>query len=126
MRLFRYIVISVALLSILLVAGCGGSKSSSASGDQVTVSMKDMAFGPKELKIKAGTTVVWVNDDMVAHAVTQGTHTNKNAKGLFQSKADLPKGDKFSYKFEKAGTFDVYCPTAGHPEAGMTMKVIVQ
>lgn len=122
MGIWRKVLLIAALVSALALAGCGsGSGSGSAAGGEAKVSMNQMAFTPKELKVKAGTTVVWVNDDVTGHAVQHVA-----SKPLFQTTADLQKGESFKYTFAKSGTYDIVCSTPGHKDAGMTMKVIVE
>jgi plastocyanin len=38
-----------------------------------TVEIKDMKFVPEDITVKKGDTIVWVNDDMVTHDVTEET-----------------------------------------------------
>jgi plastocyanin/uncharacterized membrane protein YozB (DUF420 family) len=72
-----------------------------SQGQAVQVSLKDFAFVPKILKVKAGTTVTFVNQDPVKHTVTSDT-------GLFDS-GDILPGKSFSYTFNQAGTFPYFC-----------------
>lgn len=77
-----------------------------------TVSIESFAFKPVVLTVPAGTTVVWTNNDSVAHNI-KSTDFNSNS---------LLKGETFSFKFDKAGTYDYSCGI--HPT--MTGKIIVQ
>lgn len=120
MRLFAYVSIVLVLGVSLIVAGCGGG-AAAPTGEEVKVSMKDMAFKPKELTIKAGTKVTWVNDDVVDHSAV---HTGAS-KALFSS-GDFGAGKSFSHLFDKSGTYQVTCTTPGHADAGMKMTVVVQ
>jgi plastocyanin len=74
---------------------------SPSGGQAVVVNMKDFAFDPKLLKVKAGTTVIFVNQDPEKHTVTSDT-------GLFDS-GDILPGKSFSYTFLQAGTFPYFC-----------------
>ncbi|MAE43247.1 hypothetical protein CMO93_05725, partial [Candidatus Woesearchaeota archaeon] len=65
------------------------------------VSFKDMMFTPSVLEIEKGTTVTWVNDDMMAHTVT-------SKDGLFDS-GILQPGQEFSFTFDTAGDFFYQC-----------------
>lgn len=89
------------------------------SGPAVT--MTDIAFAPKELKVKAGTTVVWKNTSQTPHTVTSDT-------GLFdsgQAATDwLLPGKEFSFKFDKPGTYTYNC--FPHKAAGMTGTIVVE
>lgn len=115
----------------LFAAGCGGSDSEDrgtlpaapaqtqgdapSSADATTVTMKDIAFEPKDITVKKGTTVRWVNEDSVEHNVV--------AEEGATFKSDL---------FEKGGTFETKLNTTGkisyvctiHP--GMTGTLTVE
>jgi Icc protein len=78
------------------------------------VFIDNFSFSPASLTVPVGTKVTWTNKDDVPHTVVS------NDK-VFSSKA-LDTDDKFSFTFDKAGTFDYYCSI--HPR--MTAKVIVQ
>jgi plastocyanin len=111
-------------VAVLVVAGILGAtapltvRSCFAGTQQKTeapeVRIDNFSFGPTELTISAGTTVTWVNRDDIPHTVVS---TDK----LFKSKV-LDTDDKFSFKFDKPGSYPYYCSI--HPK--MTAKVIVQ
>jgi plastocyanin len=82
-------------------------------GGQI-VAIDHSAFSVKELKVKAGSKVTWVNNDTQIHTVTE-------LQGLFDSRNIAP-GEQWSYTFTKAGTYTYYCST--HPS--MVAKVIVE
>jgi plastocyanin len=125
----RPLIVLIAVAA-LLAAGCGSSSkkssspgtttsapaqtssSASASGGTVEVKMQNIAFSPKGLTVKAGTTVKWTNDDSVAHNVSGGP---------LHSPTFNP-GGSYQFTFKKAGTFNYVCTI--HP--GMTGTVIVQ
>src|ERR1700720_3537121 len=65
------------------------------------VNIDNFAFTPKELTVKAGTTIVFHNRDDIPHSVV-------GSKGEFHSKA-LDTDDSFSFTFTKAGTYDYSC-----------------
>jgi len=90
-----------------------GSFAASQKTEAPEVKIDNFSFGPTELAISAGTTVTWINRDDIPHTVVS---TDK----LFKSKV-LDTDDKFSFKFEKAGTYPYFCSV--HPK--MTGKVIV-
>ena len=77
------------------------------------VTIDNFAFTPKELTVKAGTTIVFRNRDDIPHSVV-GT------KGEFHSKA-LDTDDSFSFTFTKAGTYDYTCGL--HPK--MQGRIVV-
>ena len=74
----------------------------------------NFSFSPQTITIKPGTTVIWTNRDDIPHTVVSDDR-------VFKSKV-LDTDDKFSFTFDKAGSFPYFCSI--HPK--MTGKVIVQ
>jgi amicyanin len=97
------------LLAVLLVV----TFTAEAQAKTYTVSMKNMAFEPKELTISAGDTVTWTNNDPMLHDV--------DIDNLGKS-PEMSKGQTYSKTFDKPGTYDYDCDI--HP--GMTGKIIVK
>ncbi len=58
-------------------------------------------YSPGTLTVAAGTTITWVNQDVVIHTVTSDD-------GLFDSGSMRP-GDRFSFTFTAPGTFTYAC-----------------
>ena len=87
-------------------SGMSGMESSSPK--TVNVAIKNYAYDPAQLTVNVGDTVVWTNEDSAPHTVTVSDGPEK-----FNS-PNLNKGDSFSYKFTKAGTYNYYC--AVHPD----------
>jgi plastocyanin len=106
-------------------AATGVTTGTAVAADAVRVSMRQLAYVPKTLEIAAGTTVTWTNDDTFPHAVAHGTPDTPAGERLFAS-GDFPAGSSFSYTFATPGTYDVFCSTVGHYQAGMTMTVVVK
>jgi plastocyanin len=78
------------------------------------VVIAQMAFSPGTLRVKAGTEVVWRNDDASVHTVTAGD-------GSFGS-SPLEKGAVFKKVFTKPGTYSYSCEM--HPF--MTATIVVE
>jgi plastocyanin len=98
-------------------AGFGVSAASAqgaAKSQEVVVKIDNFSYMPHDITVAAGTTVIWVNNDDIPHTVVSTTDA-------FKSKA-LDTDDKFSFKFDKPGTYEYFCSI--HPK--MTAKVIVQ
>ena len=100
-------------------ATSGGNADSEIPGtndlsNEQGVLISNFSFQPKEIRIKAGTKVVWTNDDSVQHTVT-------GAGGIFDSQR-LAKGQKYEFIFNDKGTFSYYCI----PHPSMTGKIIVE
>ena len=62
---------------------------------------------PLNLEVVVGTTVVWVNDDTVPHAVQSQDHEG-NIIGLFNS-APLKTGERFAHTFDNEGVYNYFC-----------------
>ena len=78
----------------------------------VKVSMRDMRFSPKTLRVKKGTVVEWKNDDIVPHTATSGS---------FDS-GSLGPGKSWRHTFTEAGQSQYTCTF--HPM--MTGIIIVK
>ena len=83
--------------------------------DATVVSIKNFSFNPGTLVVKTGTTIVWTNNDSMAHTVTS------DAGGAFDS-GNLAPGQSFSHTFSDVGSFAYHC--AIHPN--MKAEIIVQ
>ncbi len=82
----------------------------------VTVDMQNFLFQPKELKVKKGTTVVFVNKDNAKHTATADDES-------WESK-DIKAGETFSFTFNNAGTFPYYCEYHGD-KGGVDMSGVI-
>ncbi|HET7208983.1 MAG TPA: metallophosphoesterase [Terriglobales bacterium] len=85
-----------------------------ASGASAQANIDNFAFAPKELAVKAGTTVEWTNKDDTPHTVTSDDDA-------FSSPV-MDTDQSFHYTFQKSGRFPYHCKL--HPT--MTGVVAVQ
>jgi plastocyanin len=83
-----------------------------ASGAAPQSALIQYSFVPRDLTVKAGTTVTWFNGDEVEHTVF-------GPDGLFSGL--LGYGQSYSRKFEQAGEYHIRCTI----HAGMTATVKV-
>jgi plastocyanin len=80
-----------------------------------SVTIKNMAFNPATITVKAGTTVTWINRDHEAHTVSfPSTNPRVTSK-------PLQTNEGFRYTFQTPGTYAYVCLT--HPS--MQGRVIV-
>jgi len=119
---------SMLLLVFVVAASSVAGVVSTPAANAVTVkkvAIKNMAFTPQTITIKAGTKVTWTNKDAVAHNVTSATSMKTSAKTtkLFKSSL-LTKGKSFSFTFKKKGTFFYEC-TIHKAMPSMHGKVVV-
>jgi plastocyanin/uncharacterized membrane protein YozB (DUF420 family) len=82
-----------------------------------TVTVQNFTFEPKELTIRAGTTVTWHN--------AGGRHTVESADGFLKSDT-LISGQTYQKRFDTPGVYDYYCGNHGTTSGtGMIGRVIV-
>lgn len=79
-----------------------------------TVVIKDFAFTPANLTIKAGDTVTWINQDGAAHSAWESTG-NAFDTGL------LSQGQSASLTFGSAGSFNYRCRPHGNMRGSITI-----
>ena len=104
-----------AVLGGLLGLLAGAAVMAAPLGAQDTeLKIDNFTFVPQRVTIKPGTTVTWVNDDDIPHAIAA---TGKE----FRSKV-LDTNDKYSFTFTTAGTFEYFCSL--HPH--MTGTIVVE
>jgi plastocyanin len=84
-----------------------GTPTSDVLSGKVTITIQDYEFHPDHLKVKAGTTIAWINRDPVFHTIVSDT-------GLFQSTM-LAVGQMYSHTFDTPGTYPYYCEKDGGP-----------
>lgn len=89
-------------------------------GESVTVDIANFAFAPAELRIAAGTEVVFTNSDGAPHTATAGTDAEPMPErfdtGLLQP------GESFAVTFDEPGTYAYFCER--HPP--MTAVIVVE
>jgi len=91
--------------------GTGGGTAPAPSSAAVRIF--DKSFIPGTVTIATGGTVTWSNDDDTAHTV------NASAGGF--ASGTMSEGEKFSRKFNSAGTFNYFC--ALHSDMKGTVRV---
>ena len=100
-------------LSIFCVAAAI-ALASAAHAATIEVKIANFTFTPKQIVVKAGDTVTWINEDDIPHTVASKTP-------LFRSKP-LDSDDKFSFTFATPGTYVYFCSL--HPM--MTGSIVVE
>jgi len=76
-----------------------------------TVSISNSSFAPPSLNIKAGTKVVWKNEDSLPHTVTFDGFGSQT----------LNQNDQYEYTFSQTGTYSYKCSI--HPSMQGTVTV---
>ena len=124
------ILLAVLVISAVALAGTLSGKVSGASGvsvvyldaiagktfpppeKHVLVDQKGLLFQPHIVVVQVGTTVDFLNSDTVAHNVFWPAVSGDKKAG--HNLGTWPKGEKKSYKFDKAGVVPLLCNV--HPE----------
>jgi plastocyanin len=85
---------------LVLAAGCGGGGEDAAPVATTRVEMaKSYRFEPQAIRVKAGDTVTWTNDDNFTHTV--------RVDG--QDDHEVDRGDSVSITFDTPGTYHYVC-----------------
>lgn len=99
--------IAYSLFLVILVSYCSGSSkkvnqvSTDANKPRVySVSISNMKFQPEVIEVNKGDTVIWVNNDMVAHDVAEFPDKKWNS-------SEIPSGG--SWKLAVTQSSDYYC-----------------
>ena len=107
--------------------GAGGASTTEqpsgggGGGGGTNVSLKDIQFHPKDLTVKAGETITFVNDESIAHDV----HKQSGPGDDFASGPDggMQEGDTFKLTLDKPGKYDYVCHVHAPGMAGtITVK----
>lgn len=113
------------LIVVVLVSGCVSygnqqppSNQPPSSGTNI-ITIKDFAFSPAALTVKAGTTVTWTNHDSVSHSI-KSDGFNSGMSDEFNSDI-LKTGDSFNLIFTNVGTYAYICGI--HPSMKGTVIV---
>ena len=98
------------------------SVSANALAEEFEVGMSGWEFDPANLTINVGDTVIWINDDDTRHKLS---FEDKLPGGPTRDDAHkFNVGDKFHFKFTKAGKYKYTCIT--HEGQDMVGLVIVK
>lgn len=128
--------LATLLTTALAFAGCsaneGEAKDDATAHDgAATVEMVETAYSPKELRVHAGVTVTFRNQDDMGHTVTPDDGAQWGTTGSGDAPDDwLNKDDTWSWTFTKPGTYRYHClphaTKAGNGYLGMAGTIIVE
>jgi plastocyanin len=111
--------LSVAVLAVALLAGCGGGSSSAQPAGSFKVTMTEFHFEPSTLKVPPGKVVFYL--------VNAGNNTShdlviRDAKGARLAGSELiSAGDTTVFTVDSiaAGEYTYFCDQPGHEGSGM-------
>jgi len=113
-KAFYLVAIAALAVPVLVTAKYRTIEAKADEKPALEVKIDNFAFAPQTLTVPAGSRVTWINKDDMPHSVVDKDQA-------FKSKA-LHTDEKFSYTFDKPGTYDYLCSI--HPT--MTGKIIVK
>lgn len=108
------------LLPEVMNADQNGTDNEDGQAD-AAVTIRDLAFDPAVLEIEPETTVEWVNEDEIAHAVTSAEFNGRSAE--WELNSELSPESRAQFTFEERGVYHYYCGT--HGENTMCGAVLV-
>jgi len=79
------------------------------------ITISNFTFNPKQIAVKAGTTITWTNKDDIPHGIA-------SANNAFARSQALDTDDNFSFTFTTPGTYQYFCYL--HPN--MTGTIVVE
>ena len=103
----KYLTALAAGAALLASVGLAGAA-------EIKIGIDNFTFNPKEVKVTAGDTVVWTNNDDIPHTVASPQHQIRSKP--------LDTGDTFSFTFTTPGEFKYFCSL--HPH--MTGRIVVE
>ena len=132
----KYLRLTVAVLSLLLVlTACGGSGTPSKV---INVTITDFAYSPNSFTVHAGDQISFTaqNNGSNVHDFVimklgkdiSGHFTDADRPNIYWGKENIAPGTSVTDSFTapaEPGQYQIVCAIAGHFEAGMVAKLIV-
>lgn len=101
------------LALVVLASGCTQQPPNPLpNGNEAAVAIREFAFVPATLTVKAGSFVTWTNEDSAPHNIQLQDFTSET----------MNRGEQFRMEFREKGTFDYICGI--HP--AMKGRIIVE
>lgn len=113
----RAFALAVTVMATLAAFG----PQASAAPHVVAIRIVDLAFVPQVVHARVGQTIVWTNEDQVAHTVTSGTTADARA---WPSSEPLAQGASFTIVLRRPGTYAYFCKPHFY-NAAMHARIIV-
>jgi plastocyanin len=106
----------IAVCGAALLAMAGGARAQQVETGAAEIDIKNFNFEPSTLTVAAGTAVTWVNQDEEPHNIV-----NLGKPRLFRSQG-LDGGDKYTFVFDKPGTYEYVCSVHPHMHGTIVVK----
>jgi len=84
-----------------------------AQGNQ-TVTMQGNKYAPRDISVRVGDTVTWMNNDGVGHSITadDGSFDSHPSCGMLAGRCQ-ERGERFTHGFADPGRYPYYCHVHG-------------
>jgi plastocyanin len=105
-----------AACGVALLAMAGGAGAQQVATGTAEIDIKNFAFVPATLTVAAGTAVTWVNQDEEPHNIVDLTKPH-----VFRSQG-IDGGDKYTFVFDKPGTYEYVCSVHPHMHGTVVVK----
>jgi plastocyanin len=109
------LLISLVALNFCVAAWGDDAASVSTTDKKNTIVIKEFAFNPPTLKVKAGEKITWINRDEEPHTVV-------SVGKKFQRSSALDTDQEFTITAGAPGTYEYFCSV--HPK--MTGTIVVE
>ena len=106
-------------LSLPAYADEAGQPAQIAAVQPGAVTIDNFAFAPALLIIAPGTKITWANKDEEPHTVVSAPMAGMTFKSL---PGALDTDDKFSFTFDKPGTYKYFCSIHAHMVGTIVVK----
>jgi plastocyanin len=106
----------IAICGAALLAMAGGASAQQVATGAAEIDIKNFNFEPSTLTVTVGTAITWVNQDEEPHNIV-----NLGKPRLFRSQG-LDGGDKYTFVFDKPGTYEYVCSVHPHMHGVIVVK----
>ena len=106
----------VAACCAALLAIAGGASAQQVATGTAEIDIKLFAFEPATLTVTAGTAVTWVNQDEEPHNIVDLAKPH-----VFRSPG-IDGGEKYTFIFDKPGTYEYVCSVHPHMHGTIIVK----
>lgn len=116
------------ILTVLLLAGCAGSKSSDSpemtdSPEFKMITMEDNTIKNGDMQVNVNDRAMYMNRGSTTHTVT--VHLVGDGSTTYKLDSEVQPGKDVTYRFTAPGTYHVFCKLHGTMTSGMTSTVTV-
>ncbi len=117
---------AITILLIVLLGWYGwktvSSKSTTATGETVTILMQQDAYDPSELTIKKGTTVTFINKAPDWRWPASNLHPTHDIYPEFDPKEPVAPEKSWTFRFDAAGSWRMHDHLAPYITGTITVK----